>query len=104
MTADSHAGHQIAGLTGRVHPERTMVGRLVCLDCEAIIRPLRLCGEMTKAGKPCHVPIREDLGYESCWSHGEGRGRTSTPRRWPPTSWGAGWQAAGARGPYGRGA
>jgi hypothetical protein len=76
-----HAGHQLAGLTGRIHPERTVVGRLVCLTCEAIIRPLRLCGEMTKAGKPCRVPIREDLGYESCWSHGQGAGRTSTPRR-----------------------
>jgi hypothetical protein len=58
-----------------------MVGRLVCLTCEAIVRPLRVCGEPTKAGKPCRVPIREDLGYTACWSHGQGAGRTSTPRR-----------------------
>ena len=47
----------------------------------AIVGPLRVCGEATKAGRPCRVPIREDLGYTRCWSHGEGAGRTSTPRR-----------------------
>ena len=77
----AHEGHELAGMTGRVHPERAMVGRLVCLTCEAILRPLRLCGEPTKAGRPCRVPIRDDLGYAECWSHGAGRGRTSTPRR-----------------------
>ena len=75
-----HEGHQLAALTGRVHPERAMVGRLACLTCEAILRPLRLCGEPTKANTPCRVPIRDDLGYTACWSHAEGRGRTNVPR------------------------
>ena len=65
------------------HPasDRTMVGRLVCLDCDVVLGPLRICGQLTRAGRPCRTPIREDLGYRECWSHGEGRGRTSTPRR-----------------------
>ena len=79
--ADPHTHHDLAALTGRRHPERTMVGRLVCLDCDVVFGPLRVCGQPTRAGRPCRTPIREDLGYAECWSHGEGRGRTSTPRR-----------------------
>ncbi len=81
MPLDPHADHQLAALTGRLHPDRTTVGRLVCLTCEAILRPLRLCGRPTKRGTACRVPIREDLGYSECWSHGEGAGRTNRPRR-----------------------
>ena len=79
--ADPHADHDLVALTGRRHPERTMVGYLTCLDCGVLVRPLRVCGQRTRAGMPRRVPIREDLGYRECWSHGEGRGRTSTPRR-----------------------
>jgi hypothetical protein len=39
------------------------------------------CGQPTKNGTPCRSFVRTDLGYATCWSHGEGRGRTSTPRR-----------------------
>ena len=79
--ADPHVGHELVGLNGRRHPGRAMVGYLVCLDCAAIVRPLRACGRPTKRGTACCVPVREDLGNAECWSHGEGRGRTSTPRR-----------------------
>ena len=79
--SDPHAGHQLAALTGRRHPGRTMVSYLACVDCAVLVRPLRVCGQPTRAGRPCRTPIREDLGYAECWSHGEGRGRTSTPRR-----------------------
>ena len=99
----AHAGHDLVALTGRVRLE-AMVGYLACATCAVILRPLRVCGVPTKAGTPCRTPIREDLGYASCWSHGEGKGRTSTPRTRPPAKWGAGWQAAGARRPYGSGA
>ena len=78
--AGAHDGPALVALTGRVWLE-TIVGYLACVTCEHLLRPLRVCGEPTKAGAPCRVPIREDLGYTSCWSHGEGRGRTSTPRR-----------------------
>jgi hypothetical protein len=75
-----HAGHDVANLTSR-RAGGTAVGRRVCLDCEEIIGPLVLCGERTKHGRPCRVPVRTDLGYATCSSHGEGRGRTSAPRR-----------------------
>jgi hypothetical protein len=78
---DHHDGHRLVALTGRLHPERSMVGALACLDCAVLVRPIRLCGRPTKRGTPCRTPIREDLGYSTCWSHGEGRGRTNTPRR-----------------------
>jgi hypothetical protein len=87
---DPHAGHRLVALTGRLHPERTMVGALACFDCAAILRPLRVCGLPTKKGTACRTPIREDLGFETCWSHGEGRGRTNTPRQVPAPSNGAG--------------
>jgi len=75
-----HVGHDIANLSSLSHPGGP-VGRRVCLTCEVVLGPLVLCGRRTRAGKPCRVPIRTDLGYTSCWSHGEGAGRTSTPRR-----------------------
>ena len=99
----AHDGHDLVALTGRVRVE-TIVGYLACATCSVILRPLRVCGARTKAGAPCRVPIREDLGFASCWSHGEGKGRTSTPRARPPARWGAAWQAAGARRPSGSGA
>jgi len=46
-----------------------------------LIRPLRRCGRPTRDGSLCRVFVRDDLGHEHCWSHGEGKGRTSTPRR-----------------------
>jgi hypothetical protein len=103
MGAGVHAGHQIAALTALIDAE-TRVGFLGCLTCAVLLRPLRRCGARTKDDGLCRVFVRDDLGHDRCWSHGEGKGRTSTPRRWPPTSWGAGWQAAGARVPHGRGA
>ena len=90
----TRAGHDLVALTGRVRLEM-IVGYLACATCSVILRLLRVCGEPTKAGTPCRVPIREDLGYTSCWSHGEGKGRTSTPRKRPPARWGAAWQVAG---------
>jgi hypothetical protein len=86
---DPHDGHRLVALTGRLHPERTMVGAPACFDGAAILRPLRVCGRPTLRGAPCRTPIREDLGFETCWSHGEGWGRTNTPRR-PAPSNGAG--------------
>lgn len=77
---NGHMGHDIANLTSLSHPGGP-VGRRVCLDCDIILEALVLCGQQTKAGKPCRVAVRTDLGHTTCWSHGEGRGRTSTPRR-----------------------
>ena len=76
-----HAGHALAAMSGRVHPERALVGRLVCATCDVVVGRLVICGAHTKAGRPCRTPIRDDLGFTECWSHGEGKGRTSTPRR-----------------------
>ena len=76
----SHQGHDIANLTSLSHPGGA-VGRRVCLDCEVILEPLVLCGQRTKAGNPRRVAVRTDLGHITCWSHGEGKGRMSTPRR-----------------------
>jgi hypothetical protein len=75
-----HDGHELVAATGRGGSGQA-VGWLVCGTCVAIVQPLPICGRPTKLGRPCRVPIRLDLGYRSCWSHGEGRGRTSTPRR-----------------------
>ncbi len=76
-----HEGHQLAAMSGRVHPERALIGRLVCATCDVVVGPLVVCGARTKAGRSCRTPIRADLGYTACWSHGAGKGRTSTPRR-----------------------
>jgi len=80
---DGHDGHELVAMSGRrVSLEGApLTGYLVCIDCSAIVGPLPICGEPTLKGRPCRTPIRTDLGYSSCWSHGEGRGRTSTPRR-----------------------
>lgn len=37
------------------------------------------CGQQKRNGKPCAALVRTELGYTTCWSHGAGRGRTSTP-------------------------
>src|SRR4051812_11947115 len=74
-----HADHDVAHLTSVRRPGGP-VGRRVCLDCDVILGPLALCGQPTKRGHPCSTPVRTDLGHTVCWSHGEGRGRTSTPR------------------------
>ncbi len=75
-----HAGHELVNLTAQRRPGGP-VGRRVCLSCDIVVGPLVACGTLTRAGRPCRVPIRDDLGYAACWSHGEGAGRTSTPRR-----------------------
>ncbi len=83
MTAPSiapHAGHRLIGLTGLVDRE-TRVGYLACLTCAALIRPLRRCAQPTKDGGLCRAFVRDDLGHERCWSHGEGAGATNVPRR-----------------------
>jgi hypothetical protein len=79
----AHAGHERVATSGRRTslPGAPMIGYLVCVDCTAIVGPLPVCGQPTLRGHPCRTPIRTDLGYRSCWSHGEGRGRTSTPKR-----------------------
>jgi hypothetical protein len=74
-----HQGHDIAHLTSR--RGETALGRVVCLDCEQVIGPLMLCGARTRRGGPCRVPVRIDLGYETCMAHAEGRDRTNQPRR-----------------------
>ncbi len=63
------------------HERGEMLALLVCLDCARTVRRLALCGAPTKRGTACRVFIRDDLGYSRCWSHGEGAGRTNTPRR-----------------------
>ena len=75
-----HVGHDVANLTAR-HGGKEAVGRRVCLDCDVILGPLVVCNRPTKNGRPCRVPVRTDLGHTTCWSHGEGAGRTSTRRR-----------------------
>ena len=79
MSPDSHDGHDVVNLTAH-RREGGPVGRRVCLTCESLVGPLVLCGQPTRAGRPCRVPVRQDLGRHRCWSHGEGAGRTSTPR------------------------
>jgi hypothetical protein len=75
-----HAGHDVASLTsGR--REGGPVGRRVCLTCELVLGPMALCGRPTKRGFLCRVAVRTDLGHTTCWSHGAGRGRASTPAR-----------------------
>ena len=76
----AHEGHAVLGLTGLLDSE-TRVGYLACLTCAELLRPLRRCGRPTRDGGLCRVFVRDDLGQDRCWSHGEGRGRTSTPRR-----------------------
>lgn len=76
-----HAGHDVACLTAR--RADGPVGRRVCLTCDLVLgAPIR-CGQPTLRGQPCRAAVRTDLGYVTCWSHGEGRGRTSTPRSKP---------------------
>jgi len=77
---NEHDGHETVTATGQGLTGR-MLGYLVCNDCTVIVQRLTLCLTPTKRGAPCRVAVREDLGYEKWWSHGEGRGRTSTPRR-----------------------
>jgi len=75
-----HEGHGVLGVTGLVDPE-TRVGFLACMTCATLIRPLRRCAQPTRDGSLCRVFVRDDLGHDRCWSHAEGAGRTSTPRR-----------------------
>jgi hypothetical protein len=75
----AHAGHQLTGLVGLIDPE-TRVGYLACLTGSALLGLLRRCAQPTREGTPCRAFVRDDLGHDRCWSHGEGAGRTSTPR------------------------
>jgi hypothetical protein len=79
---NEHDGHEDVAMSGRrvSLDGAPLVGFLVCVACPAIVGPLPVCGDRTLKGRPCRTPIRTDLGYTSCWSHGEGRGRTSAPR------------------------
>lgn len=77
---NDHDGHDVANLSSR-RGENEPVGRRVCLDCDVVLGPLVPCGQPTLKGRPCRVSVRTDLGHAACWSHGEGQGRTSTPRR-----------------------
>ena len=74
------ADHELVKVSGR-RESGEMVGLLLCLTCSRTVRRLALCGAPTRAGGLCRVFIRDDLGYSRCWSHGEGAGVTSTPRR-----------------------
>jgi hypothetical protein len=73
-----HEGHEMVALTGH-RPSGSMVGYLFCTECSLLVMPIPVCGAPTLKGRPCRTPIRVDLGYRSCWSHGEGAGRTSRP-------------------------
>ncbi len=75
-----HEGHALLAVTGVVDAA-TRLGFLACLTCSELVRPLRRCGARTRDGGLCRVFLREDLGYERCWSHGEGAGATNRPRR-----------------------
>jgi hypothetical protein len=75
-----HGGHELIAASGR-RRSGVLVGYLICTECQVVVGPLPLCGLPTLRGKACRTPIHTDLGYITCWSHGEGRGRTSTPRR-----------------------
>ncbi len=75
-----HEGHAVLGVTGLLDPA-TRVGYLACLTCAELLRPLRRCGRPTRGGGLCREFVRDDLGHDRCWSHGDGKGRTSTPRR-----------------------
>ena len=75
-----HEGHAVLGLTGLLDSE-TRVGYLACLTCATLLWPLRRCGQPTRRGTLCRVFVRDDLGHDRCWSHGEGAGATSVPRR-----------------------
>jgi hypothetical protein len=75
-----HDGHESVAATGQGLTGQ-MYGFLVCNACTVVLRRLKLCLAPTKSGAPCRVTVRDDLGYERRWSHGEGKGRTSTPRR-----------------------
>ena len=77
---NDHEGHETVALTGRRRSGR-WIGFLFCVGCAEVVMALPICGASTLKSRPCRTPIRVDLGYTSCWSHGEGRGRTSTPKR-----------------------
>jgi hypothetical protein len=77
---DPHTDHELIAATGR-RQSGSVVGWLICVECAMIVQPLPICGAPTRKGRPCRVPIRMDLGYTACWSHGEGAGRTSTRKR-----------------------
>ncbi len=80
VLGDRHAGHEIVKVSGR-RDSGEMLGALLCMTCSRTVRRLALCGARTKSGGTCGVFIRDDLGFTTCWSHGEGAGATSTPRR-----------------------
>jgi hypothetical protein len=75
-----HDGHELVKVSGR-RDNGEMVALLLCMSCSRTVRRLALCGARTKRGTPCKVYVRDDLGFTRCWSHGEGAGHTSTPRR-----------------------
>ena len=79
----THADHEIISVSGR-RPKLAGVpfaAYLFCVDCTDVLRLLPVCGAPTLKGRPCRTPIRVDLGYQVCWSHGEGAGLTNRPRR-----------------------
>jgi hypothetical protein len=79
----SHDGHEVVTVSGR-RDSGEIIGLLLCMTCSRVVRRLALCGAPTKRGAPCRVYVRDDLGFRRCWSHGDGAGRTSTPRLTKP--------------------
>ena len=71
---DPHAGHDVANLTSERHTGGP-AGRRICLTCDIVLEALVLCGQATKRGRPCRVPVRTDLGHTTCRAHAESRGR-----------------------------
>jgi hypothetical protein len=71
--------YEVIAISGR-RASGELIRCLACVDCGEILAVLPICGTPTLKRKPCRTPIRMDLGYRSCWTHPERRGRTSTPR------------------------
>jgi len=75
-----HKNHEIVAASGR-RRSCELIGWLTCVDCQVIVQPVPICGHPTLKGRPCRTPIRTDLGFDRCWSHGEGAGHTNRPRK-----------------------
>jgi hypothetical protein len=57
--------HELIATSGR-RASGELIGWLACVDCREILGVVPIRGEVTKKRKPCHTPIRADLGYSSC--------------------------------------
>jgi hypothetical protein len=42
-----------------------------CRACGAVLYEAPRCGQVTRAGRQCLLPVREDLGYRACAAHNQ---------------------------------